>query len=75
MRQDVWLREIEAYVVGRRVLRASIRAISNCSLSSLQNQGSPTTLIAVCGATGAGKSSILNAILDGKYLLTSRVRP
>ncbi|KAF9452482.1 hypothetical protein P691DRAFT_697145, partial [Macrolepiota fuliginosa MF-IS2] len=30
----------------------------------LEGQGSPTTLIAVCGATGAGKSSILNAILD-----------
>jgi len=34
--------------------------------SSLQNQGTPTTLIALCGATGAGKSSILNAVLDGE---------
>ncbi|KAI0786384.1 hypothetical protein C8Q75DRAFT_771545 [Abortiporus biennis] len=33
-------------------------------IESLQSQGAPTTMIAVCGATGAGKSSILNAILD-----------
>ena len=39
------------------------------SVSSLQNQGTPTTLIAVCGATGAGKSSILNAVLDGESMI------
>ncbi|KAG6918940.1 hypothetical protein DXG01_010595 [Tephrocybe rancida] len=43
-------------------------------LESLTNQGSPTTLIAVCGATGAGKSSILNAILDDNIVPTSGMR-
>ncbi|KAF8076309.1 hypothetical protein FPV67DRAFT_1664591 [Lyophyllum atratum] len=43
-------------------------------LESLTSQGSPTTLIAVCGATGAGKSSILNAILDDNIVPTSGMR-
>ncbi|KAI0049607.1 hypothetical protein FA95DRAFT_1556704 [Auriscalpium vulgare] len=43
-------------------------------IESLQNQGSPTTMIAVCGATGAGKSSILNAILDDNVVPTSGMR-
>ncbi|KAJ6614316.1 hypothetical protein B0H10DRAFT_2045676 [Mycena sp. CBHHK59/15] len=43
-------------------------------LDSLRSQGSPTTLIAVCGATGAGKSSILNAILDDNIVPTSGMR-
>ncbi|KAL9712639.1 hypothetical protein Ac2012v2_003876 [Leucoagaricus gongylophorus] len=43
-------------------------------ISSLENQGTPTTLIAVCGATGAGKSSILNAILDDNVVPTSGMR-
>lgn len=65
MRQDVWLREIEGY--GFDSL-GFVRALFNGPHfdPSLQNQGTPTTLIAVCGATGAGKSSILNAILDGE---------
>ncbi|PBL02484.1 hypothetical protein ARMGADRAFT_1005847 [Armillaria gallica] len=33
-------------------------------LENLRGQTTPKTLIAICGATGAGKSSILNAILD-----------
>ncbi|KII94798.1 hypothetical protein PLICRDRAFT_86263 [Plicaturopsis crispa FD-325 SS-3] len=43
-------------------------------IESLQNQGAPTTMIAVCGATGAGKSSILNAILDDNIVPTSGMR-
>ncbi|KAJ7179922.1 hypothetical protein C8R43DRAFT_870220 [Mycena crocata] len=41
---------------------------------NLRNQGAPSTLIAVCGATGAGKSSILNAILDDNIVPTSGMR-
>ncbi|KAF8165415.1 Dynamin family-domain-containing protein [Crassisporium funariophilum] len=43
-------------------------------IASLEGQGSPRTLIAVCGATGAGKSSILNAILDDNIVPTSGMR-
>ncbi|KZT72577.1 hypothetical protein DAEQUDRAFT_685625 [Daedalea quercina L-15889] len=43
-------------------------------IESLQSQGAPTTMIAVCGATGAGKSSILNAILDDNVVPTSGMR-
>ncbi|OCH93605.1 hypothetical protein OBBRIDRAFT_832536 [Obba rivulosa] len=43
-------------------------------IEGLQNQGAPTTMIAVCGATGAGKSSILNAILDDNIVPTSGMR-
>ncbi|KAH7922469.1 hypothetical protein BV22DRAFT_1106623 [Leucogyrophana mollusca] len=43
-------------------------------IESLQSQGAPSTMIAVCGATGAGKSSILNAILDDNIVPTSGMR-
>ncbi|KAF9263480.1 hypothetical protein L218DRAFT_979928 [Marasmius fiardii PR-910] len=43
-------------------------------IEGLQKQALPTTLIAVCGATGAGKSSILNAILDDNIVPTSGMR-
>lgn len=43
-------------------------------IESLMQQGAPTTMIAVCGATGAGKSSILNAILDDNIVPTSGMR-
>ncbi|KAJ7700013.1 hypothetical protein B0H17DRAFT_274436 [Mycena rosella] len=42
--------------------------------ASLRSQGAPSTLIAVCGATGSGKSSILNAILDDNIVPTSGMR-
>ncbi|KAJ7937120.1 hypothetical protein B0H13DRAFT_2226534 [Mycena leptocephala] len=42
--------------------------------TSLRGQSAPSTLIAVCGATGAGKSSILNAILDDNIVPTSGMR-
>ncbi|KAJ7129761.1 hypothetical protein C8R44DRAFT_777600 [Mycena epipterygia] len=42
--------------------------------ASLRSQGVPSTLIAICGATGAGKSSILNAILDDNIVPTSGMR-
>ncbi|KAJ7179183.1 hypothetical protein C8R46DRAFT_1072781 [Mycena filopes] len=42
--------------------------------TSLRSQGVPSTLIAVCGATGAGKSSLLNAILDDNIVPTSGMR-
>ncbi|KAH9951114.1 hypothetical protein B0H21DRAFT_353427 [Amylocystis lapponica] len=37
----------------------------------IQRQGAPTTIIAVCGATGAGKSSLLNAVLGDNIVPTS----
>ncbi|KAF8589963.1 hypothetical protein K439DRAFT_1628171 [Ramaria rubella] len=43
-------------------------------VAGLESQGAPTTLIAVCGATGAGKSSLLNAILDDNIVPTSGMR-
>ncbi|KAG2146754.1 hypothetical protein DEU56DRAFT_786239 [Suillus clintonianus] len=43
-------------------------------IDSLLSQGAPTTMIAICGATGAGKSSILNAILDDTIVPTSGMR-
>ncbi|KAJ6539274.1 hypothetical protein B0H19DRAFT_1178148 [Mycena capillaripes] len=42
--------------------------------TSLRGQGAPTTLIAICGATGAGKSSTLNAVLDDNIVPTSGMR-
>ncbi|TDL29353.1 hypothetical protein BD410DRAFT_18164 [Rickenella mellea] len=43
-------------------------------VASLESQGAPTTMIAVCGATGAGKSSTLNAILGDNVVPTSGMR-
>ncbi|KAJ8590321.1 hypothetical protein M405DRAFT_897528 [Rhizopogon salebrosus TDB-379] len=43
-------------------------------IDSLLGQGAPTMMIAICGATGAGKSSILNAILDDNIVPTSGMR-
>ncbi|KAJ7507726.1 hypothetical protein B0H11DRAFT_1968347 [Mycena galericulata] len=42
--------------------------------ASLRGQSAPSTLIAICGATGAGKSSTLNAILDDNIVPTSGMR-
>ncbi|KAK7061658.1 nuclear GTPase SLIP-GC [Favolaschia claudopus] len=42
--------------------------------TSLRSQSAPTTLIAICGGTGAGKSSSLNAILDDNIVPTSGMR-
>ncbi|THV08632.1 hypothetical protein K435DRAFT_883341 [Dendrothele bispora CBS 962.96] len=43
-------------------------------LKSLEEETTPKTLIAVCGATGAGKSSLLNAVLDDNIVPTSGMR-
>ncbi|KAL6302427.1 hypothetical protein BKA93DRAFT_737025 [Sparassis latifolia] len=43
-------------------------------IQSLQNQEGPTTMIAVCGATGAGKSSSLNALLNDNIVPTNGMR-
>ncbi|KAJ7744514.1 hypothetical protein DFH07DRAFT_25631 [Mycena maculata] len=43
-------------------------------IASLRSQSAPSTLIAICGATGAGKSSTLNAILDDNIVPTSGMR-
>ncbi|KAF7983849.1 hypothetical protein HWV62_18164, partial [Athelia sp. TMB] len=43
-------------------------------IESLGNNAAPTTMIAICGATGAGKSSLLNAILDDNIVPTSGMR-
>ncbi|KAJ7638747.1 hypothetical protein FB45DRAFT_988699 [Roridomyces roridus] len=42
--------------------------------ATLRGQGAPSTLIAICGATGAGKSSLLNAVLDDQIVPTSGMR-
>ncbi|KAI0773956.1 hypothetical protein C8Q74DRAFT_798482 [Fomes fomentarius] len=67
-----------------RALKASIKKVDLGSkmrhdvwqeeIKNLLGQGAPTTMIAVCGATGAGKSSILNAILDDNVVPTSGMR-
>ncbi|TFK83640.1 hypothetical protein K466DRAFT_528541 [Polyporus arcularius HHB13444] len=67
-----------------KALKASIKKVDLGSkmradvwqeeLKSLLGQGTPTTMIAVCGATGAGKSSTLNAILDDNIVPTSGMR-
>ncbi|KAG1892585.1 hypothetical protein F4604DRAFT_1700262 [Suillus subluteus] len=43
-------------------------------IDSLLNQVGPTTMIAICGATGAGKSSTINALLDVDVVPTSGMR-
>ncbi|KAF5393772.1 hypothetical protein D9757_000094 [Collybiopsis confluens] len=44
------------------------------NILNLEAHTTPKTLIAVCGATGAGKSSILNALLDDNIVPTSGMR-
>ncbi|KAJ2936142.1 hypothetical protein H1R20_g952, partial [Candolleomyces eurysporus] len=43
-------------------------------VKSLTSWTPPDTVIAVCGATGAGKSSIINAVLDDNIVPTSSIR-
>ncbi|KAJ1303225.1 hypothetical protein OPQ81_011423 [Rhizoctonia solani] len=43
-------------------------------IESFKSQASPRAMIAVCGATGAGKSSLLNAVLDDNIVPTSGMR-
>ncbi|KAG9080212.1 hypothetical protein FS749_008085, partial [Ceratobasidium sp. UAMH 11750] len=43
-------------------------------VKSLKSQTLPQTMIAICGATGAGKSSLLNAVLDDNIVPTSGMR-
>ncbi|KAG8926319.1 hypothetical protein FRC02_008968 [Tulasnella sp. 418] len=43
-------------------------------LDKLSNATSPATLIAICGATGAGKSSVINALLNDTIVPTSGMR-
>ncbi|CAE6511703.1 unnamed protein product [Rhizoctonia solani] len=43
-------------------------------IESFKSQASPRTMVAVCGATGAGKSSLLNAVLDDNIVPTSGMR-
>ncbi|KIY51603.1 hypothetical protein FISHEDRAFT_11570, partial [Fistulina hepatica ATCC 64428] len=43
-------------------------------IQKLRGQGAPSVLVAVCGETGAGKSSLLNAILDDNIVPTSGMR-
>ncbi|KAJ7228734.1 hypothetical protein GGX14DRAFT_414563 [Mycena pura] len=50
------------------------KEVWNRDITSLRAQGVPSTLIAICGGTGAGKSSTLNAILDDNIVPTSGMR-
>jgi hypothetical protein len=63
LRKDVWLREVEKYAFISLWMRNATDL--SAVLLSLKSQGVPHTMIAVCGATGAGKSSLLNAVLQG----------
>ncbi|KAJ3937366.1 MAG: hypothetical protein NXY57DRAFT_981850 [Lentinula lateritia] len=65
---------LRAYM-GKLNLGSKLRQnVWNKDLLNLQAQSTPKTLIAVCGATGAGKSSILNALLDDNIVPTSGMR-
>lgn len=61
LHKDVWLETLERFVL----VRQSLILRSRIAFVRLKNHRLPSTMIAVCGATGAGKSSMLNAILDG----------
>ncbi|RXW22795.1 hypothetical protein EST38_g3042 [Candolleomyces aberdarensis] len=50
------------------------REVWEREIQSLKEETLPTTLIAVCGATGAGKSSVINAVLDDNIVPTSGIR-
>ncbi|KAK0490958.1 hypothetical protein IW261DRAFT_1434849 [Armillaria novae-zelandiae] len=55
--------------LGKLQLGSKLRQdVWHRELENLRGQTTTKTLIAICGATGAGKSSILNAILDGMYI-------
>ncbi|KZT35091.1 hypothetical protein SISSUDRAFT_1064774 [Sistotremastrum suecicum HHB10207 ss-3] len=43
-------------------------------VKQFQKQSLPPVIIAICGATGAGKSSLMNAILDDNIVPTSGMR-
>ncbi|KAG8740113.1 hypothetical protein FRC10_004742 [Ceratobasidium sp. 414] len=72
LRKDVWLREVERCILISNDMQNE--AHSNIISSSLKSQELPHTMIALCGATGAGKSSLLNAILDDNIVPTSGMR-
>ncbi|KAF8639459.1 hypothetical protein AX16_010313 [Volvariella volvacea WC 439] len=82
--QEIVYTPEQALNEGLEMVRALSQSLDNAQLASnlrqevwkrdiesLLNQGNPTTLVAVCGATGAGKSSVLNAILDDNIVPTS----
>ncbi|KAJ3528184.1 hypothetical protein NMY22_g9515 [Coprinellus aureogranulatus] len=63
--------------LGKLTISNPLREVVwNNELAELQaaKENRPTMLIAVCGATGAGKSSILNAVLDDNIVPTSGMR-
>ncbi|KAK0453568.1 hypothetical protein EV421DRAFT_2030518 [Armillaria borealis] len=61
--------------LGKLQLGSKLRQdVWHRELENLRGQTTPKTLIAICGATGAGKSSILNAILDDNIVPTSGMR-
>ncbi|TBU32140.1 hypothetical protein BD311DRAFT_775680 [Dichomitus squalens] len=85
--EDIHYAPEDALKEGLGMVRALKASIKNVDLGSklrhdvwaaeienLLSQGTPSTMIAVCGATGAGKSSILNAILDDNIVPTSGMR-
>ncbi|KAK0486897.1 hypothetical protein EDD18DRAFT_1192269 [Armillaria luteobubalina] len=58
-------RELEKLQLGSKLRQD----VWHRELENLRGQTTPKTLIAICGATGAGKSSILNAILDARQVI------
>ncbi|KAG9082296.1 hypothetical protein FRC06_005133, partial [Ceratobasidium sp. 370] len=68
-----------ADTIGSRLLQVDLgsplrKDVWLREVESLKSQDLPGTMIAVCGATGAGKSSLLNAVLDDNIVPTSGMR-
>lgn len=71
LRCTAWLKDIQRSESSYRSVPWC--TLSSYSLGSFEQQALPKIVIAVFGATGAGKSSLLNAILGGKSCASSSI--
>ncbi|KZV83402.1 hypothetical protein EXIGLDRAFT_754416 [Exidia glandulosa HHB12029] len=75
MAQGLSMVRVLADSVGKLELGSKLRKdVWLREIESLKNQGVPRTLIAICGGTGTGKSSCLNAVLGDNIVPTSGMR-